>query len=141
MVTSIRQMSAALGFVFMTVTPATAAELVMFDSPVCEYCEQWDEEIAAIYPKTDEGRAAPLRRLSIHDPLPEDLSKIKAIVYTPTFVLIENGRELGRISGYPGEDFFWGFLENLIAKLPNPPGDCLATAHLNLSQKERIQGC
>jgi hypothetical protein len=34
--------------------------------------------------------------------------------FTPTFVLVQDGRELGRIEGYPGEDFFWGLLERLM---------------------------
>jgi hypothetical protein len=40
-----------------------------------------------------------------------------AIRYTPTFVLAENGKEVGRIEGYPGEDYFWPRLENLFQML------------------------
>jgi hypothetical protein len=39
--------------------------------------------------------------------------------YTPTFVLVDRGREIGRIVGYPGEDFFWELLAGLIKKLPS----------------------
>jgi hypothetical protein len=39
------------------------------------------------------------------------------ITASPTFVLIDDGREVGRITGYPGADFFWGMLAELIAKL------------------------
>lgn len=35
----------------------------------------------------------------------------------PVFVLVDKGRELGRIRGYPGEDHFWGLLGVLIKKL------------------------
>jgi hypothetical protein len=31
---------------------------------------------------------------------------------------VENGKEVGRIRGYPGEDFFWGLLQLLLKKLP-----------------------
>lgn len=41
--------------------------------------------------------------------------------YTPTFVLIDGGREVGRIEGYPGEAFFWGLLEKLARDLPAEP--------------------
>ena len=41
------------------------------------------------------------------------------------FVLVDNGREFGRIRGYPGDTFFWGLLANLIERLdrgePAPP--------------------
>lgn len=39
----------------------------------------------------------------------------------PLFVLVNSGREIGRIRGYPGEDNFWGLLGVLIKKL-NEPG-------------------
>lgn len=98
--------------------PAGAAELVMFEATYCEWCERWDEEVAETYPKTSEGKRAPLRRVDIHDPLPEDLKSLKGVRFTPTFVLVDNGKEIGRIRGYPGEDFFWPLLADLIKKLP-----------------------
>ena len=36
--------------------------------------------------------------------------------FSPTFVLTDGGREIGRIEGYPGEDFFWGLLEAMMPK-------------------------
>ncbi len=95
-----------------------AAELVMFESEYCEWCERWHEEIGPIYPKTWEGRVAPLRRVDVDEEWPEDLKSIRGIRYTPTFVLMEDGREVGRLVGYPGEDFFWPLLDDLLAKLP-----------------------
>lgn len=96
----------------------SAAELVMFESRGCPWCEAWDEDIGGIYALTDEARIAPLRRVDIDDPLPEDLAGISAVVYTPTFVLVEGGVEVGRILGYPGEAFFWGLLGMELKKLP-----------------------
>jgi hypothetical protein len=42
--------------------------------------------------------------------LPAGISFERKAVFTPTFVLVQNGRELERIEGYPGEDFFYGML-------------------------------
>ncbi len=97
-------------------TKSWAAELVMFESSSCTWCETWDEEIGVIYGKTDEGKQAPLRRVDIFDTRPAELSDIRGIVYTPTFVLRRDGREVGRITGYPGEEFFWWQLETMIAR-------------------------
>jgi len=97
--------------------PAQALELVMFESRGCAYCRQWHEEVGDAYPRTAEGKAAPLRRVDLADPRPQDLSAIGGIVFTPTFVLLgDDGREVGRIQGYPGEDFFWPLLADLIGK-------------------------
>ena len=68
-------------------------------------------------PKPREGKRAPLRRVDIARPVPEDLSFIVRERFTPVFVLVENGAEFGRIRGYPGETFFWGLLANLIERL------------------------
>ena len=91
-----------------------AAELVMFESPVCEWCEVWHEELGAVYAKTSEGRRAPLRRVDLFRSLPQDLRMLKGVRYTPTFGLMDDGREVGRILGYPGESFFWAQLGELL---------------------------
>lgn len=93
-------------------------ELVMFEQPNCEWCEAWFSEIGPIYPLTAEGKRAPIRRVDIHDPMPDDLVHIEGSRFTPTFVLVHDGQEVGRIRGYPGEDFFWGLLDLLMQKLP-----------------------
>ena len=98
-------------------TNARAAELVMFEQAGCAWCEVFDREIAPIYPKTAEGARTPLRRVDIAAALPSDLAFIAVERLTPLFVLVENGREIGRIRGYPGEDHFWGLLGVLIKML------------------------
>jgi thioredoxin-related protein len=94
-----------------------AAELVMFTRAGCEWCAAFEREIAPVYGKTDEGRRAPLRRVDLDAARPADIAFIDVERLTPLFVLIENGREIGRIRGYPGEDHFWGLLGALIEKL------------------------
>lgn len=86
----------------------------MFSATYCEWCEVWKEEVGIIYAKTEEGGIAPLRELDIEDPLPANLRLSGPIKYTPTFVLIEDEREVGRITGYGYEDAFWGSLEVLL---------------------------
>jgi len=102
----------------MPVQKSVAAELLMVEEKWCHWCEKWNEEIGVIYNKTDEGRRAPLRRVDIHAGLPTDVELASRPQYTPTFILIDNGKEVSRIEGYPGEDFFWGLLSRMLEKLP-----------------------
>jgi hypothetical protein len=107
-------------FVALSLSNARAAELVMFEQTGCAWCETFDREIAPIYGKTEEGLRAPLRRVDTAQGLPPDLAFIETERLTPLFVLVDRGREIGRIRGYPGEDHFWGQLGVLMKKLDAP---------------------
>ncbi len=98
----------------LSMTHAAEVRLVMVEEAGCVWCQRWNEEIAHIYPKTDEGRAAPLLRMDIHKPRPEGLSFARPLQYTPTFVLMRDGQEVNRVEGYPGADFFWGLLARML---------------------------
>lgn len=94
-----------------------AAELLMFESPGCPWCAQWRAEVGPGYPKSDEGKRAPLRVLPLAQASSAGVQFAGPVVMSPTFVLVDDGREVGRIVGYPGADFFWGLLSQMIAKL------------------------
>ena len=96
---------------------ARAAELLMLEQPGCVWCAQFNAEIAPAWPKTEEGRRAPLRRVDISKPWPSDLEGIAKERFTPTFVLLDKGREIGRIRGYVGDEFFWYRIGELLALL------------------------
>jgi hypothetical protein len=110
---------AALFICLFGAASAGATELIMLEEEGCGWCERWNEEVGVVYHKTVEGKRAPLRRLDIHEPLPNGLKFIAKGGYTPTFVLVDQGREVGRIRGYPGEDFFWGLLGKMLERLPS----------------------
>lgn len=113
-----RWFGASLALVLAAWTaPAMAAELVMFERTGCVWCLRWEREIGPIYPKTSEGRAAPLRHVSLDRGPPRDMALAEPVFYTPTFVLMNDGREIGRITGYIGEDAFWGLLAGMVGKL------------------------
>ena len=114
----IRSLLVAIAFVFTTHTPLFAADLVMVERPGCGYCIQWKTEIAPAYPNTEMGQFAPLKIIDISTVANAEFTLARGVNFTPTFLLVENGAEIGRIEGYPGQDFFWGVLEMLLrAKL------------------------
>jgi len=94
--------------------------LLMIDQPACEWCARWDREVGVVYAKTAEGQRAPLIRSGIRAPLPDGIALARAARFTPTFVLIEDGAEIGRIEGYPGEDFFYGMLQQMLGRAGKP---------------------
>jgi hypothetical protein len=108
--------TALIGFGFS----AQAAELIMVEEPGCAWCAKWESELGDIYPKTAEGKYAPLRKVVLHDLKRSDgqerlgVIPTTPVVFTPTFLLVEDGKEIARLQGYPGEDFFWGLLEQML---------------------------
>ena len=98
---------------------AKAAELLMFEQAGCPFCEAFDAEIAPGYPASNAGRVAPLRRVDIHDDRRGGIDTLSPAVFTPTFVLVDDdGREIGRLEGYPGRKWFYPEIDALIYRLP-----------------------
>jgi hypothetical protein len=112
---------AAFALVFLGLAvQAWSAELLMYRRAGCPWCLAWDRAIGPVYPKTELGRRLPLRLVDLADDQPA-VALVWPVRYTPTFVVVEDGREIGRIEGYPGEDFFWGLLDKLARSLPSEP--------------------
>ena len=97
--------------------PVNAAELFVFRSAHCPTCVAWEREIGRSYAETDEGRQAPLRHIDIDGGRGASFADSHAVEVTPTFVLIERGREIGRIEGYSGGRKFWADLRALLSRL------------------------
>lgn len=96
--------------------PKTSLQLIMFDEDGCSWCEKWNEEIGDVYPITNEGKIAPLVRINIHDRDYPPYDRLEGLYFTPTFVVMEDDQEIGRIRGYPSEDFFWPLLNEILDK-------------------------
>ena len=118
--------SAALPFGLALALLAGAAEaqalrLLMVEERGCPWCAAWTRDVGPEYPLTEEGRRAPLERVDIRSAPPEGVEFVRPARYTPTFILLRDGVEVGRIEGYPGEDFFWGLLGALLDKAEGGP--------------------
>ena len=96
-----------------------AAELLMFEERGCPWCLRWKQEVGVAYPRTPEGQRAPLRSIEMPAAAPQGVILALPVRISPTFVLTDDeGREVGRIVGYPGPDFFWGLFSDMISRLP-----------------------
>ncbi|MGD9785771.1 MAG: hypothetical protein AB7E80_06035 [Hyphomicrobiaceae bacterium] len=88
--------------------------LIMVEEEGCGFCLRWHAEVGPGYPLSSEGKRAPLVR---RDRFAPDVQKYGRLVFTPTFILESEGVEKGRIIGYPGADFFWSQLTDMIDKI------------------------
>lgn len=100
-----------------------ASELLMFERDGCVWCQRWDREIGPVYDKTAEARVLPLRRVNAGNQAAGGITLASPVRFTPTFVVVDNGQEIGRITGYINDDSFWGLLAALATKITTPgPG-------------------
>ena len=117
MIRSFQSVAGALALALLSVLPSRAAELVMVDSRACSYCARFNSEVTPTYGSSAAGKAAPLRKVSPYKKWPKDLAGVTPAPFTPVFILVDNGREIGRFAGYDGEAKFWRRLKPLVAKL------------------------
>ena len=87
-------------------TPVNAAELLVFELPKCAPCLRFEHDVGRIYSRTDEGRLAPLKRLTLGKPT-QAYRFVGPAKVAPTFVLVDAGREIGRFEGYSSDELFW----------------------------------
>lgn len=121
---SLTRRAALAGLAASAALPVLAAGsadvgLIMVDAPDCGYCRKFDAEIGRGYPKSAQGRFAPLVKVRRKA---RELASFNPVIYTPTFILVRRGEELGRITGYPGLEYFYSELDSLLAKAGFAPG-------------------
>jgi len=115
-----RMKSSVLALAFLIGSAASyaeAAELVMIDSAACGYCQRFKRDVAPTYASTSLGKRAPLRPVSVWKKWPQDLKAVKPVRFTPVFILVDDGKEVGRMYGYKGRNDFWARLEVLLKYL------------------------
>lgn len=93
--------------------------LIMVDDPNCWFCRQWNEKVGLSYAESPEGRIAPLRRVARGAP---ELRGLTPVVLTPTFIVMEGSREVGRISGFSGPSYFYEDLRDILTRAGYRPG-------------------
>jgi thioredoxin-related protein len=82
-------------------------QLVMITSSHCPWCEAFEDDVGKGYDRTEEALVYPLRRHDFYQKMPDDLAHLTPATMTPTFIVIRDGVEIGRIVGYPGAELFW----------------------------------
>ncbi len=103
--------------------PATAKpsvevqELVVLEVPNCIYCNIFRRDVLPGYQKSKRGSELPIRFVDLNDPAAEKLKLSAAVTIVPTIVLMRQGEETGRISGYTGPEAFFHSVARLLGSV------------------------
>lgn len=106
--------AALLTALMLQAVPSVAAELVMVELKSCVYCMKFNRQMARGYQASETGRRIPLRRVDLMGRWPADLKGVDRPPYTPVFILVDKGRELGRFNGYDNPAQFNRDLKRLL---------------------------
>ena len=87
---------------------------MLITSDHCPFCQAWERDVGHIYDSTPYAQHATLRRIDFTE-IAFVLPKLNdAFVGTPTFLIFENGVEIGRIEGYQSSEMFFLALSEYI---------------------------
>lgn len=102
----------ALGAIIGHAAPERSAPaLIYVHEDTCGACMKFDQEVGGIYPKTEDGQRLPMVRISLDDwrsgDHDYDSCAVGAVHGTPTFIQLNDCKELDRITGYSSDVLFW----------------------------------
>ena len=82
-------------------------QLVVMEADGCIYCNIFRRDVLPSYETSERGKDMPVRFVDVNDVPKTGIELQSSIDILPTFVVVKDNREIGRIPGYMGrEDFF-----------------------------------
>lgn len=96
---------------------ADSRELVVFEVDGCTYCELFRQDVLPGYLASPRSRTVPIRFVNAERVDLKRLPLASPVDTVPTVVLVENGREAGRITGYTGPENFFRLVSHLLGPI------------------------
>ena len=93
-------------------------ELIVVEASECIYCTVFRRDVLPSYQASEQARSVPVRFLDVNDRAVEQLGLDGPINIVPTFVVMKNNKEIGRIPGYVGPENFYHTINYLLSTAP-----------------------
>ncbi|MDX2288060.1 MAG: thioredoxin family protein [Hyphomicrobiaceae bacterium] len=100
-------------------TPAragAAVELVVLEAPGCIYCSIFRRDVLPAYMASPRAAQMPIRFVDLNDEKAGSLGLSQPVDIVPTFVILRNNEELGRIPGYVGPETFFHGINHILSR-------------------------
>ncbi|MCH9808358.1 MAG: thioredoxin family protein [Alphaproteobacteria bacterium] len=95
--------------------PAANLQLVVLEVPGCIYCGIFRRQLLPNYKASKQGRKVPVRFVDLNDPALGEIGLTQPVGVVPTFVVLENNQEIGRIPGYVSHHDFFKAIDHILA--------------------------
>ncbi len=92
----------------------TTFELIMFKTSICNHCAVFDQEVASLYKTHSLAKKAPWINVNLDDAGTGKYHLRKPIDMVPTFVVMKNGKEIGRLPGVIDKFMFLAFVRDKV---------------------------
>jgi len=93
-------------------------ELVVIEAPGCIYCTLFRRDVLPSYAASPRSKDLPIRFVDINDEAASAISIDYPVDIVPTFLVLKNNKEVGRIPGYTGPEFFFHTINYLLSTAP-----------------------
>ncbi len=90
-------------------------ELVIFETADCVYCRLFRRDVLPEYRNSVRSSELPIRFVDVNDAGPLEPALSGPLTIVPTAVLLVDGREAGRITGYTGPASFQQIISQMLA--------------------------
>jgi thioredoxin-related protein len=94
--------------------PDSRFEILVVEIDNCIYCGLFRRDVAPTYKLSMRAKSVPMRFVDINAPDVDRLALNAPIDSVPTVLVVEGGREVGRIAGYVGPEIFFHSLSRLL---------------------------
>ncbi len=92
--------------------------LVVMEAPGCDYCEVFRRDVLPAYEASPRAKEMPVRFVDINDEAANLLGLDSPVDVVPTFVVLKNNKEIGRIPGYTDSEYFFHHINYLLTTAP-----------------------
>lgn len=97
---------------------AAGLQLIVMEAPGCAYCDLFRRDVLPSFAASERAKNLPVRFLDVNDLELANLDLQTDIEIVPTFVLVRNNKEVGRIPGYVAPATFFRSISHLLSMLP-----------------------
>lgn len=93
---------------------SVSQELIVLEAPNCTYCAVFRRDVLPTYQRSKRAAELPIRFIDLNDPAADQLKLASSVQMVPTIVLMRDGVEVERMTGYMGPDFFFKSIARMV---------------------------
>ena len=90
-------------------------QLLVMEAPGCIYCTIFRRDVLPSYQASERGKEMPVRFVDVNDVGKTGVALDSPIDILPTFVIVRDNKEVGRIPGYMGPENFFHSINYLLS--------------------------